>query len=198
MAITSNVSEFLGKIQQGVKPNLFLVDLQFPANHPDAPSGDEKDLVDILCKSAGIPAANLGTIEIPYRGRVVKIAGDRTFDNWSVTFINDAGFKVRGFMERWLEQMNSHEGNNSGLFLPNNGSGYTADLKVKQLERDDATTVIREYIFRDAFPTSVSQIDLAYDANDQVEDFTVDFQYQYWEVVSGGAGTTNSTLSVEG
>ncbi len=198
MAITSNVSEFLGKIQQGVKPNLFLVDLQFPANHPDAPSGDEKDLVDILCKSAGIPAANLGTIEIPYRGRVVKIAGDRTFDNWSVTFINDAGFKVRGFMERWLEQMNSHEGNTSGLFLPNNGSGYTADLKVKQLERDDATTVIREYIFRDAFPTSVSQIDLAYDANDQVEDFTVDFQYQYWEVVSGGAGTTNSTLSVEG
>ena len=74
MAITSSVSEFLGKIQQGVKPNLFLVDLQFPANHPDNPQGDDKDLVDILCKSAGIPASNLGTIEIPYRGRVVKIA----------------------------------------------------------------------------------------------------------------------------
>ena len=185
MAITSSVSEFLGKIQQGVKPNLFLVDLQFPANHPDNPQGDDKDLVDILCKSAGIPASNLGTIEIPYRGRVVKIAGDRTFDNWTLTFINDANFKVRGFMERWLELINSHKGNVSERFLPNNGNGYTADLKVKQLERDSASSVIREYVFRDAFPTSVSQIDLAYDSNDQIEDFTVDFQYQYWEVVTG-------------
>ena len=185
MAITSSVSEFLGKIQQGVKPNLFLVDLQFPANHPDNPTGDNKDIVDILCKSAGIPASNLGTIEIPFRGRVVKIAGDRTFDNWTVTFINDKDFKVRGYMERWLEAINSHKGNVSDLFVPNNGSGYTADLKVKQLERDSASSVIREYVFRDAFPTSVSQIDLSYDSNDQIEDFTVDFQYQYWEVVTG-------------
>lgn len=197
MAITSNVSQFLGKINQGVKPNLFLVDIQFPTNHPDNPQGDEKDLVDILCKSAGIPAANLGTIEIPFRGRVVKIAGDRTFDNWSVTFINDANFKVRAFMERWLETMNSHQGNTSDLFLPNPGSGYTADLKVKQLERDNSSTVIREYVFKDAFPTSVSQIDLAYDANDQIEDFTVDFQYQYWEVLSSGTGSSNN-LAVEG
>lgn len=200
MAISSNVSEFLGKIQSGVKPNMFLVDLQFPANHPDNPQGDEKDLVDLLCKSAGIPAANMGVVEVPFRGRVVKIAGDRTFDNWSVTFINDRDMKIRSFMERWLETLNSHEGNVSDLFLPNNGSGYTANLKVKQLERDGNVngTVIREYTFKDAFPTSVSQIDLAYDANDQIEDFTVDFQYQYWEVLSNGDGTSNKTLPVEG
>lgn len=196
MAITSNVSTFLQTIQQGVKPNLFQVDIQLPASHPDY--GKDSDLVNILCKSAGIPAANLGTIEIPFRGRVVKIAGDRTFDNWSVTFINDAGFKIRGYMERWLEAMNSHEGNTSDLFLPNATTGFTADLKVKQLERDNSSTIIREYLFKDAFPTSVSQIDLAYDSNDQIEDFTVDFQYQYWEVLSSGAGTTNTNTPVEG
>jgi len=185
MAITSSVSQFLGKIQQGVKPNLFLVDINFPAGHPDSPTGEDKELVDMLCKSAALPASNLGVIDVPFRGRTVKIAGDRTFDTWTVTFINDKDFKIRGYMERWLESINAHEGNYSELFVPNQSAGYTADLKVKQLERDETSSIIREYTIYGAFPTSVSQIDLAYDANDQIEDFTVEFQLQYWKVESG-------------
>ena len=84
-----------------------------------------------------------------------------------------------------MESINAHEGNYSELFVPNQSSGYTADLKVKQLERDETSSIIREYTIYGAFPTSVSQIDLAYDANDQIEDFTVEFQLQYWKVESG-------------
>ena len=191
MAITSSVSGFLGKIQQGVKPNLFLVDINFPGNHPDSPKGEEKDLVDILCKSAALPGSNLGVIDVPFRGRTVKIAGDRTFDTWTVTFLNDADFKVRGYMERWLQAINAHEGNYSDLFVPDSTEGYFADLKVKQLERDESSSILREYTIYGAFPTSVSQIDLAYDSNDQIEEFTVEFQLQYWKVESGDLTVAN-------
>ena len=90
MAITSNVSTFLNKVQQGVKNNLFLVEFEWPtlSTKPD------KDLCNMLCKSAALPASNLGVIEVPFRGRTVKIAGDRTFDTWTATVINDRNFTI--------------------------------------------------------------------------------------------------------
>ena len=86
MAITSNVSSFLNNIKQGVKSNLFLVEFEWPSVVTDGP---DNDLANMLCKSAALPASNLGVIEVPFRGRTVKIAGDRTFDTWTVTIIND-------------------------------------------------------------------------------------------------------------
>ena len=188
---------FLSKIGEGVKPNMFSVDINWPQSMADAPkSGEPKDLVNLLCKSAALPASNLGVIEVPFRGRTVKIAGDRTFDTWSATFFNDKDMALRSYFEKWLEQMNTHEQNNAPLFTPDNSNGYMATVGVKQLRKDNTKsgTVLRQYNLYHAFPTSVSQIDLAYDSNDQIEEFSVEFQYSYWKAIVPGA---NDALTTE-
>ena len=182
----SNVSNFLQTIGQGVKPNMFLVDVQFPAAL--SKQGEDLNLTNILCKSAALPGSNLGVIEVPFRGRTVKIAGDRTFDTWSATFFNDKNMEIRGLFEEWANDLNRHEANTAPRFLPNNGTeGYMASLFVSQLEKDDKEegTVIRTYELHHCFPTNVSQIDLAYDSNDQIEEFTVEWQYSYFTAQAG-------------
>ena len=184
------LNNFLSKIGEGVKPNMFSVDINWPQSMSEAPSnGDPKELVNLLCKSAALPASNLGVIEVPFRGRTVKIAGDRTFDTWSATFFNDKDMLLRSYFEKWLEKINSHELNNAPLFKPDNSEGYMATVGVKQLRKDQTAsgTVLRQYDLYHCFPTSVSQIDLAYDSNDQIEEFTVEFQYSYWKVKVPGS-----------
>ena len=188
MAISSNLNDFLTKMGEGVKPNMFVVDIQWPTGTGVATSSEEKDLVNILCKSAALPASNLGVIEVPFRGRTVKIAGDRTFDTWTATFFNDKDMKVRSYFEKWLERINTHQANTAPLYKPSpDTDGYMAPtVVVKQLKKDGQLngSVIRQYELKYAFPTNVSQIDLAYDSNDQIEEFTVEFQYSYWLTVS--------------
>ena len=189
---SSNVSSFIQRVGQGVKPNMFMVDVNFPGTL--AKGSDDLETTNIMCKSAALPGSNLGVIEVPFRGRTVKIAGDRTFDTWTVTFFNDKDFKLRAFFEEWANKINTHEANTSELFVPNSSTGYTADLKVKQLEKDDTTTgsVLRQYTLFYCFPTNVSQIDLAYDSNDQIEEFTVEWQYSYFKAEGGvRAGVSN-------
>ena len=192
---SSNVSSFIQRVGQGVKPNMFLVDVNFPSVL--SKSADDLETTNIMCKSAALPGSNLGVIEVPFRGRTVKIAGDRTFDTWTVTFFNDKDFKLRAFFEEWANKINSHEANTSELFVPNSSTGYTADLKVKQLEKDDTTTgsILRTYTLFYCFPTNVSQIDLAYDSNDQIEEFTVEWQYSYFKA-EGGARAGVSSIPV--
>mgnify|MGYP003301887398 FL=1 len=182
---SSNVSSFIQRVGQGVKPNMFMVDVNFPGAL--SKSADDLETTNIMCKSAALPGSNLGVIEVPFRGRTVKIAGDRTFDTWTVTFFNDKDFKLRAFFEEWANKINTHEANTSELFVPNSSTGYTADLKVKQLEKDDTTTgsILRQYTLFYCFPTNVSQIDLAYDSNDQIEEFTVEWQYSYFKAEGG-------------
>ena len=182
---SSNVSQFLQKIGQGVKPNMFLIDINFPQSI--ALQTEDQQLTNILCKSAALPGSNLGVIEVPLRGRTVKIAGDRTFDTWTATFFNDKDFKLRSFFEQWANSINTHEGNTSPLFTPNNSDGYMADLGVKQLEKDSSEegSILRAYSLKYCFPTNVSQIDLAYDSNDQIEEFTVEWQYSYFTAEAG-------------
>ena len=189
MAITSNVSNFLTQVKQGVRPNMFQVDITFPGTNAD------QTLVSYMCKSAALPASNIGVIEVPFRGRTVKIAGDRTFDNWSATFINDKDFKARSYFEKWLEQINSHQANTAGIIDP---TQYGRTVTVKQLEKDDSTggEVVRSYKLWYAFPTSASAIDLAYDSNDQIEEFSIEFQYSYWTVA--GAGDSESVAGRSG
>jgi hypothetical protein len=182
---SSNVSQFLQTIGQGVKPNMFLIDVQFPATL--SKQSEDQNLTNLLCKSAALPGSNLGVIEVPFRGRTVKIAGDRTFDTWTATFFNDKDFKLRSFFEQWANSINTHEGNTAPLFTPNNSSGYMADLGVKQLEKDasEEGAILRTYSLKYCFPTNVSQIDVAYDSNDQIEEFTVEFQYSYFTAEAG-------------
>jgi hypothetical protein len=208
--MATRINEFLTTIGQGVKPNMFSIDIQWPESGlvGGIPNGTDKDLINILCKSAALPASNLGVIEVPFRGRTVKISGDRTFDTWTATFFNDKDMKVRSYFEQWLEAMNTHEGNFAPLFTPNQDGGYMCDVRVKQLEKNSNTEggqVLREYRLMHAFPTNVSQIDLAYDSNDQVEEFSVEFQYSYWTVTTptssnldgGSSGRTGTEKVVE-
>jgi hypothetical protein len=203
---TSKISDFISKVGQGVKPNMFAVDIVFPTAGISAVgtgAGSEKELTNIMCKSAALPASSIGVIEVPFRGRTVKIAGDRTFDTWSPTFINDKDFKVRAVMEQWMEAINGHAGNTADLLTPLAGdaSGYAAHLFVHQLEKGatpDTSAILRTYKLWYAFPSSVSQIDLAYDSNDQIEEFSVEFQYSYWTtepVSSPRAGTTTRQIN---
>ena len=183
MAI-NNVSTFLGRIGQGVKPNMFLVDVKFPDTLDKT---SEQELINVMCKSAALPGSNLGVIEVPFRGRTVKIAGDRTFDTWTATFFNDKDFKLRSFFEQWANSINTHDDNTAPLFTPNKSTGYMGELIVKQLEKDttDGGSVLREYTLVHCFPTNVSPIDLAYDSNDQIEEFTVEWQYSYFTAKGG-------------
>ena len=197
---TNNVSTFLSQIQQGIKPNMFSVDIKFPQGFSGATgksNNDDKNLTNILCKAAALPGSNLGVIEVPFRGRTVKIAGDRTFDTWTATFFADSNMEVRGLFEDWANSINSHEANTAERFLPNQGTtGYMADLFVSQLEKDDQVggSVIRTYQLHHCFPTNVSAIDLAYDSNDQISEFTVEWQYSFF---TAGVGDTKQATGTK-
>ena len=184
-----NVSSFLSQIGQGVKPNMFNVDINFPSGlsnilvTQEGGSAAQTELTALMCKSAALPGSNLGVIEVPFRGRTVKIAGDRTFDTWTATFFNDKDFKIRALFERWANEINLHEANTSGRFKPGNGTdGYMANLLVTQLEKDgsESGSSLRTYKLHHCFPTNISSIDLAYDSNDQIEEFTVEWQYSFF------------------
>jgi len=132
-----------------------------------------------MVKSSSLPAMTLGEIAIPFRGRQIFIAGDRTFaDVWSTTFINDTDFMIRNAMERWSNGINDLA-NNTGVVDP---ADYQTDLSVEQLDRDDL--VLKSYIFRSAWPTSVGSIELSYDTVDAIEEFEVTWRYQHFEASS--------------
>ena len=140
-------------------------------------------------------------IEVPFRGRTVKIAGDRTFDTWTATFFADSNMEVRALFEDWANSINSHEANTAERFLPNSGStGYMADLFVSQLEKDAEVggSVIRTYQLHHCFPTNVSAIDLAYDSNDQISEFTVEWQYSFFTAGVGNTAKATGTKLSEG
>jgi hypothetical protein len=142
-------------------------------NFPGYAQGDV-ELTSFLCKGAQLPASIIAAITIPFRGRQLHIAGDRTFEPWNITIINDADFVVRNSFERWMNGINEHE-NNSGT---NNTVDYYADMIVEQLRRDG--TVAKRYDFRGTWPTNLSAIDVSYDSENTIEEFTVELQVQSW------------------
>ena len=165
------VDDFKSKLRGGgARPNLFKATINFPAY-----AGGDVELTSFLCEAAQLPGSTLGTIIVPFRGRQLKMAGDRTFDVWSPTIINDTDFNVRNAMERWMNGMNAHN-ENTGL---NNPVQYEADLLVEQIDKDGST--LKTYNFRGCFPTNVGAIDLNYDTTGAIEEFPVEFQIQYWE-----------------
>jgi hypothetical protein len=185
----------------GARSNLFEVSFGTEANGtPSSGAGtgifsqlgvqfDQDDLM--LIKSAGLPASTITEIPVPFRGRTLKIAGDRTFDVWTITVINDTDFKWRSFFERWMNYM-IKVSDGSGTINP---SEYMADMNVTQLSRAPGVApnvvntqqidVLRKYIVHGVFPTNVSQIDLSYNNENEIEEFTVDLQVQWWEARTG-------------
>ena len=176
----------------GARPNLFEVELT------TLPAGIEWEAEKFryMCKAAALPASNIAQIDVPFRGRIFKVAGDRTFDVWQITVINDEDFKIRTAFESWMNLISKLD-NNMGATNPD---AYMTNATVFQLgrgslkeSRDNTgsnNAVLKEYEFVDIFPTAISAIDLSYDTSDAIEEFTVDFQVQTFRVVAGG--TPNS------
>ena len=133
----------------------------------------------LLVKAANLPASTVGVVDVPYRGRVLKIAGDRTFEPWTVTVLNDEGFALRSKFEAWSSRIQDMQEN---LQHFDDIQDYQKDAFVRQYDRQGNIT--RSYKFASIWPSNISAIDLAWDSNDTPEEYTVEFQVQYWEVVS--------------
>ena len=180
----------------GARPNLFEVSIPSPPTGISFGSAGNNDKFSMLCKAAALPASNIAPIDVPFRGRIFKVAGDRTFDTWTVTIINDEDFTIRTAMEKWMAKIGQYQ-DASGDTNPND---YMKNAVVKQLGRRPSNTgasegqglkPIAQYKFYDIFPTNISQIDLSYDTSDTIEEFTVEFQVQYWAPEK--AGNTNAS-----
>ena len=177
------ITDFRSKLTGGgARSNLFEVSI------PDFQTSTnigERD-IEFLVKAAEIPAANLGNIPVPFRGRVLPVAGDRTFDPWTVTIINDTNFNIRDAMERWSDFINDLQTAQCEI----NPENYQKVGFVKQLSRrgtgaNDGVDILREYKFTGIYPNVVSSIPLDYGASDQIEEFQVTFNYLFWEVIGG-------------
>lgn len=178
------ITDFKSKLSGGgARPNLFEVVLSFPAAAPA--DTNVLDKARFLVKTAALPASNIAPIGVPFRGRILQIAGDRTFDTWTITVINDTDFAIRSAFEKWMNTIN-RVSDNTGVTNP---EAYQADAFVYQLDRDGST--LRVYHFYDIFPTNISAIDLSYESGGDIEQFSVELQVQWWEAIKGngpGAG----------
>ena len=176
----------------GARPNLFEVEI---TTLPGGITWDSSNF-KFMCKAAQLPGQTIASIDVPFRGRTFKVAGDRTIDAWTVTIINDENFEYRNAFESWTELIANLD-TNLGATLPD---AYMRNARVYQLGRGSRTSstdstgsenvVLKEYEFIDIFPTSVSPIDLSYDSSNAIEEFTVEFQVQSINV--SGAGGANA------
>ena len=203
---------FRSKLVGGAaRPNLFEVKLTFP----DFVKGNSLgDFSRFMVKAAALPASNINVIDVPFRGRNLKIAGDRTFDVWTVTVINDSSFNLRNAFEQWMNGINKHD-SAMGYINP---TQYQTDAEVYQLGRNtnssanqgsvsdikndlpkgnDKVPILKRYQFNGIFPTNVSAIEVSYDSADSIEEFTVDLQVQWWDAWNGDNENIFGTESSE-
>jgi hypothetical protein len=175
-----NVNEFAGALKAGgARPSLFQVQITNPIN------GVADAQVPFLCKAAQIPESSVSAVDVPYFGRNIKLAGTRTFAEWSPTIINDEDFAIRNAMEQWSNAINSFQGNinNAGGTAP---SLYKANAQVTQYSKTGE--ILRVYDFVGIFPTTVAAIDLGWENGDAIEEFQITFAYDYWQVSGGVTG----------
>jgi hypothetical protein len=171
----------------GARPNMFEVNITLPEQVQGL--GDIEQDMRFLVKAAEIPAANIGNIPVPFRGRVLPVAGDRTFNPWTVTVINDAQFNIRDAMEQWSNLINDLQFDVGDI----NPADYQTKAEVFQLSRQsqgsggqsagkggEIIQTLRTYNFEGIYPTEVSSIALDYGATDQIEEFQVTFNYLFW------------------
>ena len=202
MAIRHNersIVDFRSRMKGGgARSNLFEVQMSFPDFAK--PVSEALNDIPFLVKAAEIPASNIGNIPVPFRGRILPIAGDRTFDPWTVTIINDTNFRLRDVMERWSDGINDIQ-TAQGTIDPET---YQQTAKVLQLSRGKSSNkkitsaadipVLREYDFIGIYPNVVSSIPLDHGATDQIEEFQVTFNYLYYEVRGKDDGTGTNLI----
>jgi hypothetical protein len=175
----SDVSTFLGKFDGGARPNRYRINI---TGSNTAGAGVIPDTIEFLCRATSIPASILANCDVPYMGRTIKISGDRQFDDWSITVFNNISFDLRVFFEKWSNGMLKHFANITDF---QEDSTYLADGYVEQLDRNE--NVINKYEMKGIFPISVSDIPLAYDSNNSIEEFSVTFAVNYWTATTKGS-----------
>ena len=179
-----NITQFKSRLNGGVRPNLYEVEINFPTGiGGNGGSDDQKVSLSsqgrYLCRSTSLPTHSQGLIEVPFRGRFLKIPGDRTFEAWTATFYNTSDFNLRAAFENWINIANQTDEN---IGVVGGLDSLFTDVTVRQLSKDSAggkNSVLRTYRLVDAWPTSVGAINVAFDSNDAIEEFDVEFQYQY-------------------
>jgi hypothetical protein len=178
----SKISDFRSYLTGGgARPSQFRVTLNFPTWVATATPGAASFF---LVKAASLPASTITPIEVPFRGRIAKIAGERQFQNWNVTVLNDNDFLIRNALEYWSNQILNHSATN-GRIQPND---YAIDLKVEQLDRNDVA--IKEYTFRNCFPQNIQEIGLDFGAVANIEEYQVEFSVDYWETTDRNPTTS--------
>jgi hypothetical protein len=186
MAKRGTLDDFKANVASDfARPNLFQVDLAFPTGIIN--NSGLIDLGKFTVRAANLPSSQIGVIEVPFRGRVLKIAGDRTFEPWTITVQNDSGFAMRNAFELWSSSIQSYNENftqAAGLGDADDATGYFADMVVHQLARDvkngESPKILKSYKFYNVFPSNIAAIDLDFGNNDTIEEFTVELQVQYW------------------
>lgn len=186
MAKRGTIDDFKANVASDfARPNLFQVDLNFPQGIINNSSLIE--LGKFTVRAANLPSSQIGVIEVPFRGRVLKIAGDRTFEPWTITVQNDSNFILRDAFELWASSIQAYNENFTkagGLGDADDATGYFADMTVHQLARDikdgNSPKILKSYRFYNVFPSAIAAIDLDFGNNDAIEEFTVELQTQYW------------------
>ena len=158
---------------QGARPNLFEVTIPFPgAVNP----GEAGQKITFMCKGAQIPGADIGLVEVPYFGRNIKLAGNRTFAEWTTTVINDEDFAVHAGLTNWMNAINTHASNERQI----TGTDYQVDAQVTHFTKGG--DIAKEITIVNCWPSSVAAIELGWDQNDAIEEFAVTWQYDYWQI----------------
>jgi len=181
-----NVEDFKAKLQYGgARPNLFKIEITTWGGQQTL-DGALGEKMSYLAKASSLPASTVAKIPVNFRGRIINVAGDRSFEDWTVTFYNDNDFSIRNKFEEWMHSyMNAHVGN----IGPTEPNQYKADMSVHQLTKDGETAKI--YKFVGAFPTSVASIGLDFGTENSIEEFEVTFAYDYWVDSSNNQQSTS-------
>lgn len=186
MALTK-ISEFKSSIKYGSRSNLFKVGITFPtitnitwAGSVNSSTGTN---LDVLCKSAAIPSMTIGVVEVPFRGRRIKVPGDRTFTDWTATFYSDSEHRLRQTFLQWSDYIKNHNQTTQKIGASISSSQtdltYYGAIDIQHLNSNG--DVSRYYKLYEVFPTEIGAIDLSFDSTDALEEFTVTFQYQYMD-----------------
>jgi hypothetical protein len=181
-----NINDIKSQLQYGgASPALFQVRMTFPGGltltNGGASSNRAEQKISFMCKAAQIPSQTVGVITVPYFGRQLKVAGNRTFEDWTVTVINDEDFLIRATLEEWNKAINSHEGNLRSNGATSNPNSYKGTAEVWQYSKAEGTLPIRKYVFEGIFPSTLAAIDLNWET-EGIQEFTTTFSYDYWEI----------------
>ena len=186
----ANIADFKAQmIGGGARPNQFRVELTFPTYVTLGVIAGQR--AQFLCRAASLPASTIETISIPYRGRPVNFAGERSFQPWTVSIYNDTTFNIRNALEQWQSGIQQYNTTNGRV----NPTDYQVDLNVHQLDRNGA--IIKSYKFVDAMPTNISAVGLDYEQQNAIEQFDVEFTYNFFTSNTGATSGFGVNVSID-